>query len=115
MVLEVGYCENCGQYTYGKLCELCQINYFRKNFTDCANENEKINKLIQEIQLKNDHNGIIFEWIPYNQFNNIKEMDKYDLTKIHSAIWENGPSYYDGKNKYIRNNNQNKRVTLKNI
>ncbi|GES93592.1 kinase-like domain-containing protein [Rhizophagus clarus] len=73
MVLEIGYCNKCDQYTD------------------------------------------VFEWIPYNQFSNIKEMDKCYLTNIFSAVWKNGPSYYDSKNKYIRKKNKNKRVNLKNL
>ncbi|CAB5393120.1 unnamed protein product [Rhizophagus irregularis] len=82
----------------------------------CADENEKIDHLIQEMQLKNDHDSIIvFEWIPYNQFNNIKEMVVYDFTKIYLAVWENGPSYHNSKDKYIRNKNRNKKVKLKSL
>ncbi|GES93615.1 kinase-like domain-containing protein [Rhizophagus clarus] len=114
MVLEIRYYRDCDQCADDKLCEMCRINYFKKSFTDCNNENEKIDNLIEKMQLKNGHNGIVFEWIPYNQFNNIKEMDKCDFINIYSAVWENGPSYY-GKNKYIRNKNKYKRVTLKDI
>ncbi|CAB4412388.1 unnamed protein product [Rhizophagus irregularis] len=115
-ILIAGHCEKCGQYKYGKLCKLCQINYVEKNFTDCANENEKIDNLIQKIQSKNhSHDGIVFEWIPYNQFNNIKEMVVYDFTKIYLAVWENGPSYHNSKDKYIRNKNRNKKVKLKSL
>uniref|UniRef100_U9UNR2 Uncharacterized protein n=1 Tax=Rhizophagus irregularis (strain DAOM 181602 / DAOM 197198 / MUCL 43194) TaxID=747089 RepID=U9UNR2_RHIID len=80
-----------------------------------ANENEKIDYLIQKMQLKSDYDGIVFEWIPYNLFNNIKEMDVYDFTKIYSAVWENGPSYYNSKDQYIRNKNRNKEVKLKSL
>jgi uncharacterized protein YlbG (UPF0298 family) len=115
MVLEVGYCEKCGQYTYGKLCEMCQINYFRKNFTDCANENEKIDNLIQEMQLKiNSHDDIVFEWIPYNQFGNFKKIYLGGSAKVYSALWKHGSLHYDSNsNRYIRA--QNKKVALKNI
>jgi hypothetical protein len=43
IVLAGKYCEKCGQYAHDKLCELRQINYFRKNFTNYVNENGKIN------------------------------------------------------------------------
>ena len=39
----------------------------------------------------------IFEWIPYNKFNNIKEISKGDYATVHSAIWKNGPLYYNKK------------------
>src|ERR1051325_1038943 len=77
-------------------CERCQINYFRKNFTNWTSGNEKIDGLIQEMQLKrSSHDDIFFEWIPYNQFDNIEEISKGDFATIYSAIWKNGPLYYD--------------------
>src|SRR5436190_214514 len=33
---------------------------------------------------------IVFEWIPYNQFNDIKEIGRGGFV-IYSAIWKNGP------------------------
>jgi hypothetical protein len=49
----------------------------KKNFTNWTSKNEKIDKFIQEMQLKiNDYNDIIVEWIPYEQFNNIKKINK---------------------------------------
>ncbi|RIA88016.1 hypothetical protein C1645_826957 [Glomus cerebriforme] len=70
------YCVRCGKiYTdiQYKWCKLCQI----KKFTNWTSGDEKIDDLIQEMQLKiNDSSDIVFEWIPYNQFNDIKEIDK---------------------------------------
>ena len=48
------------------------------------------------MQLKrSSYDDIIFEWIPYNQFNNIKEISKSDSAIIYSAIWKDGPLIYD--------------------
>jgi hypothetical protein len=79
----------------------------------CASENEKIDEFIQEKQLKiKDYNDVVFEWIPYSQFNEIKEIDRNDLIVIYSAIWKNGPLYYnDDDDEYIRHSN--KEVALK--
>jgi hypothetical protein len=77
-----------------------------------TSENEKIDDFIQERQLKqleeNDYNNILFEWIPYNQFNEIIKSGKNDLMTIYLAIWKDGPYYY---NKYTRDSN--KKVALK--
>jgi hypothetical protein len=84
--------------------------------------NEKIDKFIQEKQLKiKDHNDVVFEWIPYNQFNEIKETGRNDLITVYSAIWKDGPlykknakyllNYYNSNNKYTRDSN--KEVALK--
>ncbi|CAB4444236.1 unnamed protein product [Rhizophagus irregularis] len=62
-------------------------------------ENKKINDLIQEIKLNIDHNSgdfdIMFEWIPYNQFNDIKEIGKGGFSTVYSAIWKDGVLFYD--------------------
>jgi len=65
------------------------------------------------MQLKRSSNkDIIFEWIPYNQLNNVEEISKGNLATIYSAIWNNGPLYFNnGKKEYIRK--PDKKVALK--
>jgi len=68
------------------------------------------------MQLKiNDYDDVIVEWIPYNRFDNIKEIVKDGFPKISSAIWKNGPLNYDEyKMTYKRNlRDRNKLVYLK--
>jgi hypothetical protein len=82
--------------------------------TSWLSGNEKIVNFIQEIQLKiESHYDIVFEWIPYNQFYNIKETGKNGFMTVYSAIWKDGPLYYDKKHycKYMRD--LNKKVALK--
>ncbi len=114
IVFENGYCEKCGKkYTdiYNKWCKSCQISYLKKDFANWTSGNENIDNLIQEMQLKiKKPNDIIFEWIPYNQFNNTKEIDKGGFATICSARWKNGPLYYYN---YEYTRNQNKEVALK--
>src|SRR5438046_313545 len=64
--------------------------------------NEKIDELINEMQLKiNKCSDIIFEWITYNQFSDIKEIQGFS-----TAIWKDGPLNYDHSNKeYTRMTN----------
>ena len=38
---------------------------------------------------------MIFEWIPYNQLNDIKEINKGDFATIYSATWNDGPLFYN--------------------
>jgi hypothetical protein len=83
-----------------KWCKPCLINYLEQNFMNWTSGNEKIDQLIQKLQLKIDsYNDIVFEWVPYSQFNNIKVI--YDNhAKVYSAIWKDSPFYYD--NNIIR-------------
>ena len=92
----------------------------QKNYT-WRSGNEKIDDFIQEMQLNfinyynyynNNYDNIVFEWIPYNQFNEIKEIGKNYSITTYSAIWKDGPLYWNKQNeKYARNSN--KEVALK--
>ena len=68
--------------------------------------NKKVDNLIREMQLKieNKRRDIVFEWIPYNKFDNIEEINKGDFATIYSAIWKDGPLYYDNycNKEYLR-------------
>ncbi|RGB27784.1 kinase-like domain-containing protein [Rhizophagus diaphanus] len=94
-----------------KWCEACQKGYLKENFTNWTSDNKQIDRLIQEMQLKiNDVKDIIFEWIPYNQFYDIKEIGKGGFAKVYSARWKNGPLYWN-RTEYARD--LNKTVALK--
>src|SRR5579862_2161861 len=102
-----GYCVKCNKKyadTYSKWCKPCQINYLKGNFTNWTSENEKIDNFIQERQLKiNAPHDLVFEWISYNQFPYINEVDKDNFSTVYSAIWEDGRSYWSNySKKYIR-------------
>ena len=102
--------------TYKKWCKSCQINYYR-NFTNykSENENEIIDNLIKKMQLKilNLKDDIIFEWVPYNQFSNIKVTAKGDFATVYSAIWKDSSLNYDGYIKNYVKSDPNQKVTLK--
>jgi hypothetical protein len=104
IVLESCHCNECGElYKDSRFdwCEPCQINYLKQNFANWTSENEEIDNFIQEMQLKVDlQNNMVVEWIPYNQFDNIK---KTGNATIYSAIWKSGPlKYQNNKRKYER-------------
>ena len=75
--------------------------------------NKKIDDIIQEMQLKiSSYSDIVFEWIPYNQFDNIVIIGKGGFATVYSAIWKNGPLYFDYNHKeYTRKSN--KKIILK--
>ncbi|CAB4418672.1 unnamed protein product [Rhizophagus irregularis] len=101
-------CENCSKkyiMVFYKWCKQCETNKLRKNFTNWTSGNEKIDNFIQEKQLEiNNSWNIVFEWIPYNKFLDIKEVDKDDISIIYSAKWKDGPLRWDDYcDKYMRN------------
>ena len=65
------------------------------------------------MQLKIDRqSNIVFEWIPYNQFSNIKEIGRGGFATVYSAIWKDGPLKYDKDTEtYVKS--FNKKVALK--
>ena len=76
------------------------------------NGNKKIDDLIRKMQLKiNNWKDIVFEWIPYNQFSDIKEIDKGGFSTVYSAIWANSPLEYGYNYEYTRRSY--KKVALK--
>jgi hypothetical protein len=53
------------------------------------------------MQLKTNYNDLVIEWIPYDKFDNIKNIGKYNL---YIAEWKDGPlKYYTYVKKYKRN------------
>ena len=84
------YCEKCYKvYTNidYKWCKPCKINYLKSNFTSWTSGNEKINNFIQQKQLKIDrYNDVVFEWIPYNQFYNIKKSNKDNFVQQYGRM-----------------------------
>ena len=97
------YCEKCyKKYSnaYNRWCKKCSIDYLKENFTKWTSKNKKIDKFIQKMQLNiSDYNDKIFEWVPYNQFINIKELNKDGFFTLYSVKWKNGPLYWDTRNK----------------
>src|SRR6266516_1556400 len=91
-------CKKCGgEYTnvYWNWCKTCQTDNLKGNFTNWTSGNEKIDNFIQEMQLKIDeHDDMVFEWIPYNQFSDIKEIGRGGFATVYSAIWNYGPLEY---------------------
>uniref|UniRef100_U9SYQ0 Uncharacterized protein n=1 Tax=Rhizophagus irregularis (strain DAOM 181602 / DAOM 197198 / MUCL 43194) TaxID=747089 RepID=U9SYQ0_RHIID len=87
------------------------INYLKNNSIKWTSGNEKIDIFIQKMQLSdNIYNNNTCEWISYSQFVNIKEIEKNDLLIIHSAIWNDSPSYYNPIKEEITR--KPKKVTL---
>ena len=75
---------------------------------------EKIDNFIQEMQLKIDYyEDIVFEWVPYNQFSDIKEIGRGGFATVYSAIWKDGPLQYDWANTKEYTRKSNYKVALK--
>jgi hypothetical protein len=73
----------------------CKIRY---------SHSKGINNIIQKIQFEIDSYDI-FGWIPYDQFDNIKEMDKNSFAKVYSALWKDSPLHYNNKKVALKYTN----------
>jgi hypothetical protein len=104
------YCVSCDKLYIDnyKWCKTCQVDYLIENFMDLNIENEKIVELIKEMQLKiNYPTDIVFEWISFDQFSNIRKVGKDGYVTVYSATWKDGPLKYNtNKKKYERSPNQ---------
>ena len=113
------YCKKCAKKyieIVHKWCKSCQIDNLKGNFTNWTSRNEKIDNFIQEMQLKiNRYDDKVIEWIPYNQFSDIKEIGRGGFATVYSAIWKDGPLYYNENSKdYTRKSyTANQKVALK--
>src|SRR4051794_4579483 len=118
MVLQDGFCSKCNEkftdVNY-KWCKPCQIDNLKGNFTSWTSGNEKIDNCIQEMQLKiNQYDDIVFEWIPYNQFSDIKEIGRGGFATVYSAIWKDGQLKYNISNtEYTSTYYADQKVALK--
>ena len=88
----------------------CEI---KNNLTNWS-RNKKIDDFIQKMQLEISEYNNVVEWIPYNQFVNIKKIGKDDdnIATMYLAIWSNGSLYFD-KEKWMRKSNE--KVALKSL
>ncbi|CAB5369427.1 unnamed protein product [Rhizophagus irregularis] len=98
----IGQCVFCSKAGFRFTCKSCQMNYLKKNFKNWTSGNKKINNFIQQKQLKKSQREIIFEWIPYDGFSDIKGIGKDDIVTVYSAIWKDGQLRYDKYDLFTR-------------
>ena len=96
-------CENCqNECLATTYCEICVQNYLKTNFSNWTSGNNDIDNLIQKCQEKIFRPGLIAEWIPYNNFKDIKYLTKGGCSEIYTAIWIDGTyNEWDNKEKQL--------------
>jgi hypothetical protein len=109
---ELYLCKKCDKECCHDWCKSCQIDDLKENFKNWTSGNEKIDNLVQEMQLKIEwYKDIVLEWIPYNQLRIIKEID--NKATVHLAIWKDGSLYYDEYEQIYKRTCPNEKVALK--
>ncbi|CAB4426647.1 unnamed protein product [Rhizophagus irregularis] len=115
--LQYGICKECSQPNTGSIiwCSFCNIKYLQQDFDKWTSENEDIDELIKNSQLKASSTNGIIEWIPYNKFTNIKYVATGGFAKVYSANWIDG--YIRGWDLETKNwkRKKQKKVALKEL
>jgi hypothetical protein len=109
-------CDKINIEDHYELCKLCLMNQrinLRNDFINWTSGNEKVDSFIQQMQLNIGYiTDIVLEWVPYNQFIDIKEIRKNKLFIVYLAKWKDGPLEYNKDIKKCKRN-PNKAIELK--
>jgi hypothetical protein len=90
-----GKCLDCkSQRTAVAWCKNCDIAFFKEKFSNWTSGNSKIDELIRYTQLNAKGNMDFLEWIEFDQFDLIKNINKRGAhSSIYSAVWMEGPRW----------------------
>ena len=92
------------------MCKPCRTNFLENKFPNWTHSGIEI---IDLFILINSIDNRLVEWIPYDLFDNVKDMGKSNSTTLYSAIWKNGQLYYDDDKEEWMRGSANKKVSLK--
>src|SRR6266498_4619332 len=105
-------CLKCGNlYSYVEVdnfvtihwCMKCSVKYVQDNICSWSG-NEKIDNFIKKRQEKVKVLFDFFEWIPYEKFEDIKQIGRGGFATICYAVWKNGilRDYDENDNSFYR-------------
>ncbi|RHZ89615.1 hypothetical protein Glove_13g175 [Diversispora epigaea] len=84
-------CPECNQeYVVYYWCKPCNSKHFQNDFNNWTSGNDKIDKLIQDEQLNANKYWEVIEWIPFERFNDVKQIGRGGFGTIHYAKWIDG-------------------------
>ena len=90
-----GKCPDCLRFrTAVAWCKDCNIANLKENFRNWTSGNSKIDEFIRSTQLNSKESMDYLEWIDFDQFDLIKNINKRGaFSSIYSAIWMEGPRW----------------------
>src|SRR5256885_1631241 len=98
-------CDKCQTTRYSnKYCERCISLHLQSLFKTWTSGNKIIDDFIHQCQLLSSLPKHILEWIPFDQFVNIKKLTEGGFSSIYTAIWTKGclSDYDENKKEFIR-------------
>jgi hypothetical protein len=112
-------CEYCQKEWFAtQYCEHCMQNYLKDKFSDWTSGNNEIDDLIKECQMASLHPGMITEWIPYNNLQNIEYLARGGCSEVYTADWNDGDYYeWDSSKRELKRYGtiEKVQVVLKNL
>ena len=96
-------CKKCKLTRYSdKFCEKCISLHLQSLFNTWTSGNDIVDNFIQQCQIQSSLPGQIIEWIPYNQFYNVKKLTEGGFSTIYTASWTKGRivDYNEKKNEF---------------
>ncbi|CAB4416048.1 unnamed protein product [Rhizophagus irregularis] len=95
-VSENGFCKECGNLNsfgndWSTWCTPCNSQHFIDEFPSWNSGNNNVDELIRKTQINTSHYESTFEWIPYDQFTDIKFISKGGFGQVFKATWSDGP------------------------
>jgi hypothetical protein len=93
-------------------CKICSVKYVQEKLCTWSG-NKKIDNFIKEKQQEATSSFEFFEWIPYDQFENVKNIGRREFVTIYSAIWKNGYLFEYNEETHKFSRYKNTKVVLK--
>ena len=107
-------CGKCKLTRYSsKYCENCISLHLQELFNTWVSGNDIIDKFIQKCQKLSSIPRHIMEWVPFDQFKNVKYLTKGGFSSIYTATWIKGRIFDYDENKKEFTYGTNQLVVLK--
>src|SRR5204862_4236100 len=109
-------CDKCQTTRYSdKYCERCISLHLQSLFNTWTSGNKIIDDFIHKCQLLSSLPNSILEWIPFDQFVNVKKLTEGGFSSIYTATWTKGTivDYDENKMEFIYSGPKN--VVLKSL
>ncbi|CFW93425.1 putative Non-specific protein-tyrosine kinase [endosymbiont DhMRE of Dentiscutata heterogama] len=87
-----GLCDECWQPNTNmyKWCKPCNTKHFKDNFPNWTSGNPEIDEFIRKYQSEVTGWTGVLEWVPYDQFTDIKKIGEGAFGEVYKAKWIDG-------------------------